>query len=274
MESGGVRSVIEAFDGAAVGPLRDRMRALLDASRPDVRYLVARVSGAGASGIASLCAAVLAAAGAPTGRLDGQPRLPTGPLDDALYARAGRLVLSAVHQLGLQRPELGQPSRREAEVLLALIAFAEASLRVVLLVEERPAADPALGVVDADIAILGRLTADEVDAVLAALPDGRPLVAAPQDPEVRSRVESVTGSRGLPALLGGRDFTSEDGDLTSDVIVAGERYAGLPRAAGGDGWILATGVCAALGVGMLGIRMRPEWVVMGAREAARRTIER
>lgn len=272
MESRGVRSVIEALGAVAAGPATERMRALLGANRPDVRYLVARVTGRGASPIAAVCAAVLAEAEAPVGLLDGEPRLPAGPLDDALYARAGRLVLSAAQQLRLQRPELGEPSRREAEVVLALTAFAEASLRVVLLVEERVAADPALAAVDPDITILGGLGADDIDAALAALPDGRPLVSAPQEPALRARIESLTAARGLPLLLGGRDFTSEDADGTSAVIVAGERYAALPRAAGTAGWALATGVSAALGVGMLGVRMRSEFVTAGARAAAQRTM--
>ncbi len=270
MEGTGVRSLIEALAAVADGPAEERMRALLDANRPDVRYLVARVAGGGARRIASVCAAVLIEAGAPTGVLDVEPRLPTGPLDDALYARAGRLVLSAAYQLGLQRPELGECSRREVEVALALTAFAEASLRVVLLVEERPGYDAALGVVDADITVFGRLGDDHVETVLARLPEGRPFVSAPQEPAVHGRIDAVATERALPVLLGGREFTSEDADGHSDVIVVGERYAALPRGADTEGWELATGIAAALGVGALGVRMRTEWVIAGAREAARR----
>ncbi|MBA2370711.1 MAG: hypothetical protein H0V71_03585 [Chloroflexi bacterium] len=270
MEASGVRSVIEALDPVAGGPAAERMRALLDANRPDLRYLVARVSGGAAQRIASICAAVLAEAGAPTGLFDREPMLPTGPLDDALYARAGRLVLSAASQLGLQRPELGELSRREVEVALALTAFAEASLRVVVLVEEEPGADIALGVADADVTVLGRLGEDVVEGVLARLPEGRPVVSAPQEPAVRARIESFAVERALPLLLGGRDFSSEDTEGSTDVIVAGERYAALPRGKHTAGWELGTGIAAALGVGALGVRMRTEWVFAGAHAAARR----
>ena len=270
MQSSGVRSLIESMGVAAGEHAGERMRALIDASRPDVRYLVARVCGSAARPIAEVCAAVLAEAGAATGVLDGEPRLPAGPLDGALYERAGHLVLSSAYQLGLQRPELGECSRREIEVTLALTAFAEASMRVVLLVEERPGADAPLSAVGADITVLCRLTAEHVEPALALLPDGRPVIAAPQEDAVRGRIEAVATERGLPLLLGGRDFTAEDVADASDVIVAGERYAALPRGEHVDGWMLATGIAAALGVGMLGVRMRSEWVVAGAREAARR----
>lgn len=275
MESSGVRSLIESMDAGTVeraGHTDERMRALIAANRPDVRYLVVRVSGSAARPIAEVCAAVLGEAGAPTGILGSEPRLPTGPLDDALYERAGRLALSAAYQLGVQRPELGECSRREVEVTLALTAFAEASMRVVLLVDEWPGADAPMSAVSADVSVLGRLTAEQVEVAIALLPDGRPVIAAPQDDTVHGRVLAVATDRALPLLLGGRDFTAEDVADGSDVIVAGERYAALPRGEHVDGWMLATGIAAALGVGALGVRMRNEWVVSGARQAARRTI--
>lgn len=272
METHGVRDLIESLGAATPGHAEERMRALIDANRPDVRYLVARVCGSAARPIATICAAVLAQAGAPTGILDREAQLPTGPLDDALYERAGRLALSAAYQLGLQRPELGECSRREIEVTLALTAFAEASMRVVLLVEERPGTDAPMNAIGADISVFGGLTAEQAEVALALLPDDRPLIAAPQDAAVLRRVEAVATDRALPLLLGGRDFTAEDVAGGSDVIVAGERYEAVPRGEHVEGWILATGIAAALGVGMLGVRMRSEWVVAGAREAARRTM--
>lgn len=272
MESSGVRSLIGSMAAATPTYAGERMRALIAAGRPDVRYLVARVCGSAARPIAEVCAAVLAEAGAPTGILDGEPRLPTGPLDDALYERAGRLALSMAYQLGLQRPDLGECSRREIEVTLALTAFAEASMRVVLLVEERPGSDAPMDAVEADISVFGRLTAEQVDVALSQLPDGRPVVAAPQDAQISDRIVAVATERGLPLLLGGRDFSAEEVAGGSDVIVAGERYTALPHGEHLEGWFLATGIAAALGVGALGVRMRSEWVVAGAREAARRTM--
>lgn len=260
------------FPATAAGPARERMRSLIATNRPDVRYLVARVSGGSAGRIARVCAAVLDAAGAPTGLLAGEPLLPTGPVDDALYVRASLLVLSGADQLGRGRPELGEPSRREVEIAIALTMFAEASLRVVVLVEEEPGLDQALAVVNADLVVLCHLVAPEVDAAFSGIADGTPVVSAPQDAATRERIETIVQERALPLLLGDREFSSEDRGTTTDVIIAGQRYASLPRAAGTTGWELATGVTAALGIGALGVRMRDEWVVAGARAAAGATM--
>ena len=248
------------------------MRALIDTNRPDVRYLVARVGGGSAARIARIAASVLGAAGAPTGILDTQPWLPTGPLDDALYVRAGLFALSGADQLRTNRPELGEATRGEVEVALALTAFAEASVRVVLLVEERPGADLPMAVVAADLAVLCRLDAAGAGVALAAVADGTPVVAAAQDAPTRAHIEAVANERALPLLLGDREFSYEDADGTTDVTVAGQRYAALPRGPDVAGWELATGVVAALGIGALGVRMRDEWIVEGARSAAGATI--
>ncbi|HEX4745235.1 MAG TPA: hypothetical protein VFW12_11285 [Candidatus Limnocylindria bacterium] len=272
MDARDLRAAIAQLPASTAGPARERMRALIDTNRPDVRYLVARVSGGSAGQIAPICASILRAAGAPTGLLADEPSLPEGPLDDPLYVRAGLLVLSGADQLRTNRPGLGEPSRREVEVALALTAFAEASLRVVLLVEDAPGADAALAVPDADIAVLCRVDAAAADVALAALADGRPVVSAPQDAAVRARIEALATERALPLLLGDREFTFEDRGAATDVTVAGRRYAALLRASGVAGWELATGVAAALGVGALGVRMRDEWIVAGTRAAAGATM--
>jgi hypothetical protein len=145
-------------------------------------------------------------------------------------------------------------------------------VRVVLLVEEEPGADAALSVVTADLAVLCRLDAGLVDAALAAIADGTPVVAAAQETGIRARLETAAKDRALPLLLGDREFTHEDHDGTSDVTVAGQRYAALPRGRDVAGWELATGVVAALGIGALGVRMRDEWIVAGARAAAGATM--
>ena len=272
MDARDLRAAIAQLPASTAGPVRERMRALIDTNRPDVRYLVARVSGGSSGRIARICAAILGAAGAPTGLLAQEPSLPGGPLDDPLYVRAGLLVLSGADQLRTNRPGLGEPSRREVEVALALTAFAEASLRAVLLVEEVPGADAALAVPDADIAVLCRVDSATVEAALSGVADGRPVVSAPQDAAVRSRIEAVAKERALPLLLGEREFTFEDRGTATDVTVAGQRYASLPRARDVAGWELATGVAAALGVGALGVRMRDDWIVAGTQAAASATM--
>lgn len=269
MDASDLRRLIADLPDTPAGPADERMQALLAANRPDLRYLVARLSGPSAAPVAAVCSAILQAAGAPTGTLGREAALPSGLLDDdPLYVRAGLLVLSAVHQLGLDRPALGEAARREVEVAQALTAFAEASLRVVLLVEAVPGTDHALDAVSADLAVHCGLAGPAVEAAFARVPDGRPVVAWPADEGARARTEALASARGLPLLLAVRDFASE-GD---DVVVAGERYAALPRAVDVRPWELATGVAAALAVGALGVRMREDWIVAGARAAARGTM--
>lgn len=239
------------------------MRWLLETGRPDVRYLVGHVAGGSSAQIARVCAAVLGAAGAPTGTLEREGRLPEGPIDDALYDRAGRLTISAAHQLGIVRPDLGEAVRREIDVAIALTAFAEANLRVALLVEVGRPADVAFAAVHADVVLLGEVDADEVDACFALVRDGSPLVSAPQSDAVRKRIEDLAAERAVPLLLGDRDFTFEPDEGSCDVTVAGERYAALPLPAGMQPWQMATGIAAALGVAALGIRMREEWIHAG-----------
>lgn len=261
LQASDIRKVVATFGNAP--PSHERMRWLLETARPDVRYLVAHVVGRSTGPIARVCASVLAAAAARTGILEGEGRLPEGPIDDALYDGAGRLVISAAHQLGIARPDLGEAVRREIDVALALIAFAEAGLRVALLVEEGPPADLALTAVHADLVVLGETGTAEVERAFALVRDGSPVVSAPQDPATQRRIEDLATERAVPLLLGGRDFSFETGAATCDVTVAGEQYAELPIPDGVLPWQLATGIGAALGIAALGIRMREEWVHAG-----------
>lgn len=261
MQASDIRAVVATFRDAA--PSHERMRWLLETGRPDVRYLVGHVAGGSSAAIARVCAAVLGAAGARTGILEGEGRLPEGPIDDALYDRAGRLTISAAHQLGIVRPDLGEAVRREIDVGLALTAFAEANLRAALLVEEGPPADVALAAVHADVVLLGEVDADDVATCFALVRDGSPMVCAPQAEAARRRIEELATERAVPLLLGDRDFTFEAGAGACDVTVAGERYAALPLPSGMLPWQLATGIASALGVAALGIRMREEWIHAG-----------
>jgi hypothetical protein len=50
--------------------------------------------------------------------------------------------------------------------------------------------------------------------------------------------------------------------------VGDERYSELALGAGDDAELAATGIVMALAIAALGVRMRPEWVELGARAAA------
>ena len=275
MDARAVRAFLETLPERTDDRAAERVRFFLEAlQRPDLRCLVAPIVGGSAGRIAAVCAAILEAAGASTGRLDGGAATVAGaPLDDPLLERAGTLAAAATYQLGASRPDLGEPSRQEVDLVLALVAFGEANMRVALLVDDvMDRADTARGAAP-DLVVAGTIASGQVDGVLALASRGKPLVAAPQEPPTRERLEAGAAALAVPLLLGGRDFWHEDRGGETDVHVAGERYPGLPRAAGASGWEVGTGVAAALGLGVLGVRMRPEWVVVGAEAAATATMK-
>ncbi|HET8568426.1 MAG TPA: hypothetical protein VFM93_05505 [Candidatus Limnocylindria bacterium] len=263
-----VRAFLDALAPAAPDPERVR-RCLAALQRPDIRYLVATVAGPGAGRVARVIRGVVEAAGAPTGTVDGSARLGGAPLDDPLVASAGTLLADAALLLSQEGTEL---VRREADVLLALVAFAQASRRVALLVDEDVRTDDPLHVPVPDLVVLCGLDGERADRALSLLPDARPVVACGADDPARERILAVTGERGLPLLLAGRDFAATGDGPALDVEVAGERYAALPRAPEVTPDELATGIAGALALGALGIRMREEWVHTGA-AAARATMD-
>ena len=238
-----------------------RIRGYLEAlGRPDVRYLIGAIRGGGARVIARYARGVLEAAGATVAAADD-------PLDDPLVALAGTSVAAIAYQLGALRPELGQLSRRDAEALIAFVAHAEASRRVLLLADE--ALDPWAPMHGArpDVIAIGRASADAVGAAIADAPDRRAIILAPRD---ATGIDTAMRARALTYILGGRDFAATASGRTLALAVGGERYTGLALGPGDDPALAATGIVTALAIAAQGVRMRPEWVELGARAAAAR----
>ena len=244
-------------DAGTVGRMRGYLEAL---GRPDVRYLVGATRGGGAPIVARYARAVLSAAGATVAAVDD-------PLDEPLIAIAGTSVATIAYQLASSRPELGEPSRREIETLLAFVAHAEASRRVLLLVDEEldPQA-PVHGPLP-DVIAIGRAADDEVAAAIADAPERRPVILAPRD---AAGVDTAMRQRALPYVLGGRDFAVTTAGSVMGLSVGDERYSDLALGSGDDPELAATGIVMALAIAALGVRMRPEWVELGARAAAAR----
>jgi hypothetical protein len=238
-----------------------RMRGYLEAlGRPDVRYLVGAIRGGGAPSIARYARAVLSAAGATVAALDD-------PLDEPLIAIAGTSVATIAYQLSSLRPELGQPSRREVETLIVFVAHAEASRRVLLLLdEELDARSPVHGALP-DVIAIGRAAGDAVAAAIADAPERRPVILAPRD---AAGIDTAMRRRALPYVLGGRDFAVTPAGAVMGLSVGDERYSDLALGPGDDPDLAATGIVMALAIAAFGVRMRPEWVELGARAAAAR----
>lgn len=273
MDAATVRAFLGALPDQPPGPQAiERVRVCLASlQHPDVRYLVALILGPGAPEIASVARAVLEAAGAPTGILGRgieSIRVRGAALDEPLLATAGTLVAAASYQLPANRPELGELGSREAVVALALTAFAEASQRVALIVDEPIEAGAPAHAPKPDLVALGRITRDAAARALQLIPAGCPVVTAPLEGDLSATIVDRARRQGSPVLLGGRDFTY-DADLNGiDLHVGGESYRGLARGGAADPADLVTGIVAALGLGALGIRMREEWVREGAEAAA------
>lgn len=231
---------------------------------PDVRYLVAAVLGADAAGIARVAAAVLRAAGARTatlGRTLEETTVDGLPIDDPLLARAGTMSAASGYQLADARRDLGELTRREGEVILALTAFAEASQRVALVLDPDVAPDDASHAPVPDLVVIGDVDAAAAERALGLVPPGRPVVAA--GGAASELIERSAEKAGIPLLLGGRDHRVEEREGRSVLIVRDEPYVTFAVPGGIGTSEVASGIAAALALGVLGIRMREEWVVAG-----------
>lgn len=246
-----------AADGGTVARIRGHLEAL---GRPDVRYLVSIIRGTGARTVARYARGVLEAAGATVAAADD-------PIDDPLLAISGTAVATIGYQLGATRPELGELSRGDVEALVAFVAHAEANRRVLLLLDE--AVDPWAPVHGPlpDVVTIARAPDEAVALAIADAPDRRPFVLARRDP---AGIEAAMRGRALPYVLGGRDFTAAATGHTFALVVADERYPELALGDGDDPDLAATGIVTALALAALGVRMRPEWVELGARAATAR----
>ena len=244
-----------------------RVRACLASLQdPDVRYLVATVLGPEAAAVARVASAVLEAAGAPTatlGRSLGEIDLSGLPLDDALLGRAGTEAASAVYELHHRAPALGEVGRREAIVLLALVAFAESGRRVALLLDEEVSAPDPVHAPRADLVVIAGGPASMVARALDLVPQGRPVVCAPADEDARAAVESWEKRSGSPLLLGGRDFDILEAEGRLTFVVRGEPYVSFDAVPGADAAQVGCALAASLALGTLGIRMREDWLLAG-----------
>jgi hypothetical protein len=263
-----VRAYLEALpDLPPDGRSLERVRfCLATLQSPDVRYLVASLLGRDAAAIARVAAAILRAAGAPTGVLGptlASTTVDGAPIDDALLARAGTLSAASGYQLADSGRDLGELTRREASAILGLTAFAEASQRVALLLDEDVTPDDAAHAPRPDLVVIGSVGRDAAERALALVPDGRPVVVSALGSEARAYVEERTNETGIPALLGDRDHRIVERDGAVTFSVRDEPYVTLRDVGALDRSALATGIAAALALGVMGIRMREDWVTQG-----------
>lgn len=263
-----VRAYLDGLpDAPPDGRSVDRVRFCLHSlQRPDIRYLVAVIVGGGAAEIARVTSAILRAAGAPTATLgptSADATLDGAPIDDGLLARAGTLTASADYQLRATGSEGAELTRREAQVILALTAFAEANERVALLVDEEVRPDDPIHAPTPDLVTIGEVDGTSAERALSLVPEGRPAVTAELAGEIRDRCERLAGERGIPILVGGRDHSIVQTAAGLEFSVRGERYVTVEPVAGFASWRIAAGIATALALGVMGIRMREDWISEG-----------
>jgi hypothetical protein len=170
------------------------------------------------------------------------------------------------YQLAAQHPELGEPSRRDTEALVAFVAHAEASRRVLLLIDDEVAPHAAMHGAVPDVVAIARASDDQLSVAIADAPERRPFVIAPRE---LGGIDALLKGRALPYVVGGRDFVVESSGTSFGLAVGEERYPELALGPGDDPDLAATGVVTALAIASFGVRMRAEWVELGAQAAAR-----
>ncbi len=248
-------------DERSIQRVRTCLASVLD---PDVRYLVATVSGSAAAGVARVAAAVLRSAGARTATLGatlGQTLVDRDAIDDALLAKAGTMAAASGYQLAATSPELGELSRREVTVILALIAFAESSQRVALLLDPTSDRLDPLHAPRPDLAVIASGVWSDAERGLDQVAEGTPLVMARPEESARDGARSRVAELGVPALVGGRDYAIREQGGEVELLVRDEPYVRFEPPALVDHDELATGIATALALGALGIRMREEWIL-------------
>jgi folylpolyglutamate synthase/dihydropteroate synthase len=250
----------------------ERVRTCLASlQNPDVRYLVATVIGPAAPGVARVAAAVLRSAGARTATLGAtldRTLVDRDAMDDALLAKAGTMAAASGYQLAASAPELGELTRREGRVILALTAFAESSQRVALLLDPASDRHDPIHAPRPDLVVIASRGWAEVERALDHLGASQPTPVVVATPEERARevVLSRVTELGVPALIGGRDYSIREQGSEVEMLVRDETYVRFEPPALVDHDELATGIATALALGALGIRMREEWILAGMDE--------
>src|SRR5260370_1058002 len=129
----------------AMRPARESSIAVRDAE--------ARAAGRYARGVLEAAAATVATA--------------SDPLDEPLVAIAGTSVAAMAYQVSALHPELGELSRHDAEALIAFVAHAESSRRVLLVIDEAVDQHAAVHGAVPDVVTIARASDGSLAAAIA-----------------------------------------------------------------------------------------------------------
>ncbi|GBD16026.1 Folylpolyglutamate synthase [bacterium HR26] len=220
--------VANPFEREGIGLERTAwvLRAL---GNPERRYPSVHIAGTKGKGSTAAClASILGAAGYRVG-LYTSPHLHTfreriqiagRPIDPELFAELTAELAAANTALVAERPDWGEATAFELATALALLAFARAEVDVAVVEVGLGGRLDATNVLLPEVAaitsisydhtqILGNTLAEIAGEKAGIIKPGRPVVSAPQRPEAEAVIARAAAERGVPLLLGGRDWVVE-----------------------------------------------------------------
>jgi dihydrofolate synthase / folylpolyglutamate synthase len=229
--------VANPFDAESVGLRRtEALLQMLDF--PDTRYPTVHVAGSkGKGSTAAMLDSILRAAGYRVG-LYTTPHLHTfreriqingEPISEANFAGLTEELIPLNERLAEEHPEWGEATAFEASTALAFLAFARAPVDIGIIevglggrLDATNVIKPLLSVISSisldHTSILGDTLSEIASEKGGIIKDGRPVIAAAQQPEAAETLQRISDERNTTLALGGRDWSASG--TTRDFTVA------------------------------------------------------
>lgn len=196
---------------------------------------IAGTKGKGSTG--AMIAAVARAAGLSTG-VYSQPHLHTFreriliddvPVSEPEFAALADAAAVADTAMQREEPELGEATAFEVSTVMALLAFARATVDLAVVevglggrLDATNIVDPAVTVITSisydHTAILGNTLTEIATEKGGIIKPGVPVVIAPQLGEAQATLERIAAERGAPTSLAGRDWSAEPGEQGARLV--------------------------------------------------------
>jgi dihydrofolate synthase / folylpolyglutamate synthase len=230
--------VANPFDAESVGLRRtEALLQMLDL--PDTRYPTVHIAGSkGKGSTAAMLDSILRAAGYRVG-LYTTPHLHTfreriqingAPIDEETFASLTEEIIPFNERLAEEHPEWGEATAFEASTALAFLAFARAQVDIGVIevglggrLDATNVIKPLVSVISSisldHTTILGDTLTEIASEKGGIIKEGRPVIAAQQQPEAAETLQRLADERGSTLTMGGRDWYARG--TTRDFTVSG-----------------------------------------------------
>jgi dihydrofolate synthase / folylpolyglutamate synthase len=230
--------VANPFDAESVGLRRtEALLQMLDF--PDTRYPTVHIAGSkGKGSTAAMLDSILRAAGYRVG-LYTTPHLHTfreriqingEPISEDTFAALTEEIIPFNERMAAEHPEWGEATAFEASTALAFLAFARARVDVGVIevglggrLDATNVIKPLVSVISSisldHTSILGDTLGEIASEKGGIIKDGRPVIAARQQPEAAETLQRIADERNSVLTLGGRDWCANGS--TRDFTVSG-----------------------------------------------------